>query len=170
MEKYNHQVGLKIVGECLPQERNRVTLTDERDQYGLPVPRISYSFCDNDKSLIKHSLSFMRQALDAVGARDIWDETDDTCHLNGTARMGDDPEQSVVNADCRSWDIPNLWICDGSVFPTVGGVNPSLTIQAIACRTADRIKAMAVSGELSKRPTSIHAQPAGYLLRHSTRR
>ena len=42
--------------------------------------------------------------------------------------------------DCRSWDIPNLWICDGSVFPTVGGVNPSLTIQALACRMADRIR------------------------------
>ena len=148
MEKYNHQVGLKIVGECLPQERNRVTLTDEKDQYGLPVPRITYSFCDNDKKLIEHSLSFMRRALDAAGAGEIWDETDDTCHLNGTARMGDDPRTSVVNADCRSWDIPNLWICDGSVFPTVGGVNPSLTIQAIACRTADRIKALARRGEL----------------------
>jgi choline dehydrogenase-like flavoprotein len=148
MERYNHHVGLKIVGECLPQERNRVTLTDERDQYGLPVPRVTYSYCDNDKALIDHSLRFMRQALDAVGATEIWDETDDTCHLNGTARMGDDPKTSVVNADCRSWDIPNLWICDGSVFPTVGGVNPSLTIQAIACRTADRIKTMAARGEL----------------------
>jgi choline dehydrogenase-like flavoprotein len=61
--------------------------------------------------------------------------------------MGDDPLTSVVNADWRSWDIPNLWICDGSVS-TVGGVNPSLTIQAIACRTADRIKALAARGEL----------------------
>jgi choline dehydrogenase-like flavoprotein len=148
MEQYNHQVGLKIVGETLPQERNRVTLSEERDQYGLQIPRITYSFCDNDKRLIDHSLQFMRQALAAAGARDIWDETDDTCHLNGTARMGDDPESSVVDADCRSWDIPNLWICDGSVFPTVGGVNPSLTIQAVACRTADRIKAMAHRGEL----------------------
>ena len=148
MEKYNHQVGLKIVGETLPQERNRVTLTDERDQYGIRIPRVTYSFCDNDKRLIDHSLAFMRQALQATGAHDIWDETDDTCHLNGTARMGDDRRSSVVDADCRSWDIPNLWICDGSVFPTVGGVNPSLTIQAIACRTADRIKAMARRGEL----------------------
>jgi choline dehydrogenase-like flavoprotein len=68
--------------------------------------------------------------------------------LRNSARMGDDPKNSVVNADCRSWDIPNLWICDGSVFPTVGGVNPSLTIQAIACRTADRISVMARRGEL----------------------
>jgi choline dehydrogenase-like flavoprotein len=148
MERYNHQVGLKIVGECLPQERNRVTLTDERDQYGLSIARVSYSYCDNDQRLIRHSLSFMRRALDAVGATEIWDETDDTCHLNGTARMGASPKDSVVDADCRSWDIPNLWICDGSVFPTVGGVNPSLTIQAIACRTADRIKALAARGEL----------------------
>jgi choline dehydrogenase-like flavoprotein len=148
MENYNHQVGLKIVGECLPQERNRVTLTDLKDQYGLPVPRVTYSFCDNDLRLIKHSLQFMRKALEAAGARDLWDETDDTCHLNGTARMGDDPSNSVVDADCRCWDIRNLWICDGSVFPTVGGVNPSLTIQAIACRTADRIRALAARGEL----------------------
>jgi choline dehydrogenase-like flavoprotein len=148
MERYNHQVGLKIVGECLPQERNRVTLADERDQYGLPIARVSYSYCDNDRRLVRHSLRFMRRALEAVKAREIWEETDDTCHLNGTARMGDDPRTSVVNADCRSWDIPNLWICDGSVFPTVGGVNPSLTIQAIACRTADRIRTLARRGEL----------------------
>ena len=149
MQKYNHQAGLKIVGETLPQERNRVTLADEKDQYGLPVARVTYSFCDNDRRLIAHALDFMGQALQAAGASEIWNETDDTCHLNGTARMGDDPRTSVVDADCRSWDIPNLWICDGSVFPTVGGVNPSLTIQAIACRTADRIEVLAARGELN---------------------
>jgi choline dehydrogenase-like flavoprotein len=148
MHKYNHQAGLKIVGEMLPQERNRVTLADEKDQYGLPIARVTYSWGDNDKRLIAHSLDFMERALAAAGGKDIWRETNDTCHLNGTARMGDDPATSVVNADCRSWDIRNLWICDGSVFPTVGGVNPSLTIQAIACRTADRIAALAARGEL----------------------
>ena len=148
MEKYNHQVGLKIVGEMLPQERNQVTLAEDLDQYGLPIARISYSWCDNDKRLIEHSLQFMTAALQAIDAKDIWRQEDDTCHLNGTARMGDDSRTSVVNADCRTWDIPNLWICDGSVFPTVGGVNPSLTIQAIACRTADRITTMAKRGEL----------------------
>jgi choline dehydrogenase-like flavoprotein len=149
MEKYNHQVGLKIVGETLPQERNRVTLADEKDQYGLPIARVTYSLCDNDMRLVSHALDFMGRHLQAAGAREIWNQDNDTCHLNGTARMGDDPRTSVVNSDCRSWDIPNLWICDGSVFPTVGGVNPSLTIQAIACRTADRIEALAARGELS---------------------
>jgi choline dehydrogenase-like flavoprotein len=74
--------------------------------------------------------------------------------------MGDDPRTSVVDADCRSWDIPNLWICDGSVFPTVGGVNPSLTIQAIACRTGDRIRALAARGELAPRRARRMAQGA----------
>jgi choline dehydrogenase-like flavoprotein len=148
MEKYNHQVGLKIVGEVLPDERNRVTLADEKDRFGLPIARVTFSFGENDKRLIAHSLRFMRQSLEAIGAKDVFDQTDDTCHLGGTARMGADPGDSVVNADCRSWDIPNLWICDGSVFPTVGGVNPSLTIQAIACRAADRIAALAARGEL----------------------
>ena len=46
----------------LPQERNRVTLADEKDQFGLPIARVTYSFCDNDKQLIAHSLGFMRQA------------------------------------------------------------------------------------------------------------
>jgi choline dehydrogenase-like flavoprotein len=148
MERYNHQVGLKIVGEMLPQERNRVTLADDKDKHGLPIARVDYSWCDNDRRLIEHSLDFMTRALEAIGASEIWRQTDDTCHMNGTARMGEDPGASVVDADCRSWDIRNLWICDGSVFPTVGGVNPSLTIQALACRTADRIRAMAARGEL----------------------
>ena len=148
MERYNHVVGLKIVGEMLPQERNSVTLANVKDQYGLPIPRITYSWSDNDRALINHSLQFMTQALQAIDATEIWTQDDDTCHLNGTARMGDDPRRSVVDADCRCWDIRNLWICDGSVFPTVGGVNPSLTIQAIACRTGDRIKSLAARGEL----------------------
>jgi choline dehydrogenase-like flavoprotein len=150
MEKYNHQVGLKIVGEVLPNERNRVTLAEEKDQYGLPIARVTFSLGDNDKRLVRHAVDFMSRSLAAIGARDIWAEEDDTAHLNGTARMGDDPATSVVNADCRSWDIPNLWICDGSVFPTVGGVNPSLTIQAIAVRTSRRIREMAARGELQR--------------------
>ena len=148
MARANHSVGLKIVGEAMPDENNRVTLADDRDQYGLPIAHVSYTLTENDKAMRNHAVGFLQDSLSAVGARELWDEMDDTCHLNGTARMGDDPKTSVVNADCRSWDIPNLWVCDGSVFPTVGGVNPSLTIQAIACRTADRIKALAAAGEL----------------------
>ncbi len=148
MMKYNHQAGLKMVGEMMPYEHNRVTLADETDQYGLRIPRITYSWGDNDKRMIKHGLEQMEQHLSAAGAKEIFRQEDDTCHLHGTARMGFDAASSVVNADCRSWDIRNLWVCDGSIFPTVGGANPSETIQAISCRTADRIAQLGKQGEL----------------------
>ncbi len=148
MEKYNHAVGLKMVGEMLPDERNRVTLADDIDQYGLRVARVTYSWGENDKALIQHALGQMQTSLELVGARDVFRQENDTNHLGGTARMGFNRETSVVDADCRSWDIPNLWVCDGSVFPTVGGVNPHLTITAVAMRTADRIKALAAAGTL----------------------
>jgi choline dehydrogenase-like flavoprotein len=73
--------------------------------------------------------------MDAAGATRVL-ASDGTHHLLGTCRIGDDPETSVVGPDCRSHDVSNLWICDGSVFPTGGAVNPSLTIEAIATRTA----------------------------------
>jgi hypothetical protein len=105
----------------------------------------------------------MCRSLEVIGAREIWEETDDTWHLDGTARMGEDPATSVVDADCRAWDVPNVSICDGSVFPTVGGVNPSLTIQAIACRTVDRIKALAV--QAAARINAFEAPDIGVALR-----
>jgi hypothetical protein len=90
MENYGQHVGLKIVGEMMPQASNWVTLADDKDQYGLLIARVEYTWCDNDRKLIDHSLGFMTQALQAVDATDIWRQTDETCHMNGTARMGDD--------------------------------------------------------------------------------
>jgi choline dehydrogenase-like flavoprotein len=147
MTQYIHQAGLKIVGEVLPREENRVELAEEKDALGLPVARVTFGYCDNDKRLAAHALRFMRQALEAAGGSDMWSESG-SAHLLGTCRMGSDPDSSVTDADGRCWDIRNLWICDGSLFPTSGGVNPSLTIQALACRIGDRIAAMAKRGEL----------------------
>ena len=66
-------------------------------------------------------------------------------HPMGTCRMGDDPTKSVVNVNCETWDVTKLFICDASVFPTSPGVNPQMTIMAIATRTAAYI-----DGVLSK--------------------
>ena len=89
-------------------------------------------------------------SLEAVGAKEIWWQENGTNHLAGAARMGFDAKTSVVNGDCRSWDVPNLFICDGSIFPTTGGMNPSLTITALGMRFADRVGAMARRGELQR--------------------
>ena len=148
MLRYNHLIGLKMVGEQLPNADNRVTLADETDQYGLRIPRIVYSWSDNDKAMIRHALDQMSTSLELVGAKDIWRQDNDMNHLAGTARMGFTPQDSVINADYQSWDIPNLFVCDGSVFPTTGGVNPSLTITALGMRAAVRIGSLARRGDL----------------------
>jgi choline dehydrogenase-like flavoprotein len=147
MTRYNQMAGLEIVGEVQPRPENRIELADEEDQFGLKIPRMIFSYSENDKKLQRHGVKFMSEVLRAAGGHDLWDG-EDTAHLMGGCRMGDDPETSVANADGRTWEIPNLWICDGSLFPTSGGVNPSLTIQALACRMGDRISALARRGEL----------------------
>ncbi|HEY7300719.1 MAG TPA: GMC family oxidoreductase [Xanthobacteraceae bacterium] len=157
MALYNHMAGLKIVGEVEPREENRVELSDELDEFGIPLPRITFSFSENDQRLYKHSLRFMRQMLEAAGGRDLT-QTESTAHLMGTCRMGADSNDSVTDADGRTWDIPNLWICDASLFPTSGGVNPSLTVYALAARMADRIVRMAGHGDLaSTTPARAHS-------------
>jgi choline dehydrogenase-like flavoprotein len=147
MLKYNHTAGLVPVAETEPRRDNRVELADDVDQYGLKIPRVVFAYSDNDKRLQRHAVRFMSQMLEAAGGRELW-TNDDTSHILGTCRMGDDRRTSVVDADGRSWDIANLWICDGSLFPTAGAVNPSLTIQALACRMADRVTQLARCGEL----------------------
>jgi choline dehydrogenase-like flavoprotein len=139
--------GLVAVAETDPRIENRVELADETDQYGLRIPRVVFSYSDNDRRMQDHARRFMGQLLEAAGGHGTW-TSDDTSHILGTCRMGSDPATSVVNADGRSWDVPNLWICDGSLFPTCGGVNPSLTIQALACRIGARIRTLAARGEL----------------------
>jgi choline dehydrogenase-like flavoprotein len=139
MLDYNYYAGLGIVGEVLPQITNVVKLHNtERDQYGLPVAHVIFSHHENDKRIVAHAKLKMKEILYAAGGEHIW-TADRTAHLLGTCRMGNDPKKSVVNADCRSHDVANLYICDGSVFTTSTGVNPSLTIEAIAARTADQI-------------------------------
>ena len=149
MALYNNMAGLKIVGEVMPQHENRVELSDETDELGLPIPRVTFSYCDNDRRLADHSLRFMDDMLRAAGARDLF-ETSGTAHLMGGCPMGFSPADGVVDGNGRAWECDNLWICDGSAMPTGGGVNPSLTIMANAARIADRITAMASRGELER--------------------
>jgi choline dehydrogenase-like flavoprotein len=139
MFDYNHYAGLGLVGECLLDDQNQVTLDPEdKDQYGLPVARVTFAWGENDRKLIEAGVQKQREILEAAGAEVTWN-VDDTAHLLGSCRMGSGPQTSVVDPWCRSWDVPNLFICDGSVFVTSSAANPSLSIQAIATRTADYI-------------------------------
>lgn len=133
---YSHAIGVKMVDEMLSDEANRVTLAEDLDQDGLQVGGITHKRGENDGALIAHALDQMQVSMEVLGATGIFRIEDDTNYLGGAARVGASSATSVVDADCRSWDIPNLWIYNGSVFPTVGGVNPALTIQTITPRTA----------------------------------
>lgn len=80
-----------------------------------------------------------RAILDASGALEVF-STKRNDHTMGGCIMGDDPRSSVVNADLRAHDHPNLYICDSSVFASSGGAQPSQTIMALATRLADHLK------------------------------
>jgi choline dehydrogenase-like flavoprotein len=137
MSLYNHVAGINILGECLPSHRNYLELSDELDDNGLPKPRVHFSYGENERRLAEHAERMMLEIWRAAGARDAWVYRRSP-HTIGTCRMGDDPTDAVVDADGRSFDIPNLYISDNSTFPSALAVNPALTIMALALRTADR--------------------------------
>lgn len=138
MRDYNFFARVTLVGEVLPDERNCVTLSDEVDEYGLRRAVVTFSYGENDNRLIAHAVQRANQILEAAGGRPRY-VVPDTAHLHGGCRMGENPETSVVDADCRCHDVPNLYICSAAVFPTCGGANPTNTVMALAARTADRI-------------------------------
>jgi len=136
MMDYNHWASLGLLGEILPWPDNRVTLSEERDQFGIRVPHISFSLHDNDHKLIKAAKNKTMEVMHAAGATEVIQEAR-YAHLVGAARMGNDPRTSVVDKFGRTHDVANLFLCDGSILPTQGSANPGLTIQALAARTAD---------------------------------
>lgn len=133
---YNHVAGINILGDCLPYDFNYLELSDEKDDRGLPKPRIYFSNGENEQRMTDHANKVMRDIWDAAGARNVW-AFPRNAHVIGTCRMGTDPDRAVVNADGQSFDIPNLYISDNSTFPSALSVNPALTIMALALRTAD---------------------------------
>lgn len=136
MMDYNHWSSIAVLGEILPWADNRVELASEKDQFGIPVAKVTFNLHDNDKKLIAFAKKKVTEVMWAAGAEEVVQE-DRYAHLVGAARMGSDPETSVVDRFGRTHDIANLFVCDGSVFPTQGSANPGLTIQALAARTAD---------------------------------
>lgn len=141
---FERSAGMLSICEDLPEPHNRVTLDpDLCDGHGIPAPRIHYRLSENSLRMLDHSVARGAEILRAAGARDIVTQSPlpyAGWHLLGTARMGRDPERSVVNEWGRSHDVRNLFIVDGSVFVTSGGVNPTATLQAVALYIADRIK------------------------------
>src|SRR5919199_1073550 len=155
MQDYNHYAAIGVLGEILPDERNFVSLhPTDTDQYGLPVPYSHFNLFDNDRRMMQAGISRARAVLEAAGATETH-AVNRYAHLVGSCRMGFSPRDSVVDRWCRSWDVPNLLVCDGSVLPTQGSSNPALTVSVLAARTADWLRRAVPSGELAAHPRIV---------------
>ncbi|MBB3936792.1 GMC family oxidoreductase [Aureimonas phyllosphaerae] len=142
MDQYRFMAGVGINTECLPYDDNRLELSDEVDDFGVPKAKVAFSLKDNEQRIDRHAVRTMKAIVEAAGGRDIR-VLPRTAHTIGTCRMGTDPSASVVDPDGRSHEIDNLWICDNSIFPSAVIANPALTIMALSLRTAERFLARA---------------------------
>jgi choline dehydrogenase-like flavoprotein len=154
MQDYNHYAAIGVLGEILPDARNSVAIhPTEKDQYGIPVPYVHFNLFENDRRMMRAGIQRARDVLTAAGATETH-YVRRYAHLVGSCRMGFTPEDSVVDQWCRTWDVPNLFVCDGSVLPTQGSANPALTISALAARTADWLRRAVPASALHHRPTA----------------
>ncbi len=142
LRRYPRLAALISIGEDLARHQNRVDLDpDHVDSEGVALPRITHQNHPNDLALARGFEKSMAQIADAAGAKktfsfDFTRAKGGTGHLLGTCRMGNDPSKSVVDRAGRSHEVPNLYIPDGSCFPSASGYNPTLTIFANAERMA----------------------------------
>jgi choline dehydrogenase-like flavoprotein len=143
-EVYGRGVAITAVGEWLPNQGTFVDLDPtRRDGFGRPVARIHSRLDANELALARHMGDTVRGVMDAAGAEVVSELTTLdvflATHVLGTCRMGANPELSVADADGFSHEVPNLGFADGSLVPSSGaGDSPSLTISALAIRTADK--------------------------------
>ena len=140
--------------EQAPNPDSRVMLADERDELGLRQICLDWRLTETDRhSLVRH-LENMAMEIGALGIGRMRIDVDDLefwppvvqggSHHMGTTRMHDDPTRGVVDRNCKVHGIDNLYVTGGSVFPTSGAANPTLTIVALALRLADHLKSRGI--------------------------
>lgn len=151
--QYGHTVGTFMNIEMLPDEDNRITLDESTtDDHGNPVLDVQVSPGEFARNGQEHGIEVSEGLIEELGGNVLFAEGTQTMdhddaptnvkggyHPMGGARMGTDPEESVVNENCRTHDLDNLYISSGSTFVTGGGANPTLTIMALSLRIADHV-------------------------------
>ena len=150
IDNYANMAGMLINGEDLPRADNRITLSSTlKDPYGNPVAHVHCDEHTNDVAMRKHAQQQGKRIYEAVGAkRVLFSGTPPATHQMGTARMSIDPALGVTNSYGRCHEVPNLFISDGSVFPSSGAANPTLTIVSLVLRQADYIQREMSAGTL----------------------
>ena len=120
---------------------NRVELTSEKDEFGMPLGKLFHSYDEDAVGLWNANLEEGLKVARAAGAKEAWSAGGaiPTSHLMGGTIMGTAADNSVVNSFGQSHEIPNLWIAGPSIFPTAGASNPTFTIFALSQRGAERM-------------------------------
>ena len=140
LDSYENMAGMWIVGEDMPQSGNGVTLSDTKDQFGLPVANVNFDDHPNDIAMRNHAYRQGIAIYEAVGATRAFPTPPyPSTHNLGTNRMSANAADGVVNKWGQTHDIANLFVSDGSQFTTGAAENPTLTIVALAIRQADHI-------------------------------
>jgi choline dehydrogenase-like flavoprotein len=146
----SNQFTFEIHGEQYPNPDSRITLIEETDALGMRKVKVDWKYLPADIESIRRSLNVFVQEINQSGLatfefNDALLEEDLTRfgayggHHIGTARMGNDPQTSVVDANCKVHAVDNLFIASAAVFPTSSQANPTLTIAALSLRLADHI-------------------------------
>lgn len=137
------QFGITGFGECLPYSENRATINnDKKDAFGLPTLNIDAEWKENEKVMRKDMISSAAEMLEAAGLKDVktYNNPDNIglgIHEMGTARMGLDPNTSVLNKWNQLHEVPNVFVTDGACMTSSACQNPSLTYMALTARAVD---------------------------------
>jgi len=136
-------MSLYAFGECLPYADNRITLDhSKKDLFGRPMTTIDCEFKENERKMHADIALKGKEMLEQAGFRDVKVSGSisfpgNANHEMGTARMGWDPKNSVLNAYNQLHEVPNVFVTDGSCMTSVSCVNPSLTFMALTARACD---------------------------------
>jgi choline dehydrogenase-like flavoprotein len=144
-QNFGRRLSVAFMANQVPQRRNRIELHPTvRDKWGRPVAYIRKTWHRHDRALMETLAEQCHQILVRGGeVSDVsWGSVEYSVvrianHVLGGARFGTDPQDSVLDKDCRVWGFDNLYVTDGAFMPTSGGANPTLTIQANSFRVGD---------------------------------
>jgi choline dehydrogenase-like flavoprotein len=146
VDNFGRQLSVAFMANQLPQRSNTVDLHPTvKDKWGRPVAYINKDWHSHDKAvmdvLAEQCAEILRRGgpgVEIIGFGHVGSSVSRIAnHVLGGARFGADPQDSVLDPDCRAWNFDNLYVTDGSFMPTSGGANPTLTIQANAFRVGE---------------------------------
>lgn len=139
---YKKQLSISIICDDLPDENNRVVLSDDVDRFGTRGVKVQYKVSNNTMAMMKHGMSNAKEVLKAAGAKKTYaygPVRNTGWHLMGTCKMGADPKNSVIDPGGQAHDVKGLFVVDSSCFVTGSCVNPANTIQSVALYLTDQI-------------------------------